>query len=470
MAEIRADYQQGWLFPPTLEELVPADHPARFIREVVDALDLEGLGFRPRENEVGRPNYAVDLLVRVWLYGYMMRIRSTRALERACYDNLGLLWLAGRHTPDHLTLWRFLRDHQAALQQLFREVVRLAVKSDLVGLALHAVDGTKIEAASAIATGLHKRALERALERAEEEAAAYVRDAERSEQEEYGEFRLPAELQDAEERKRRLRAALAELEREEREHKHPLEPEARMVKLAGGGVRFGYNAQIVADEQSGLIVAQDVVVDETDNAQLTPMLEQVAAVVGQAAAETVADGGYASGAQLSAAEAAGFAVTVPLPRQCRDEHPYHASRFDYAAEQNTCRCPRGIALQFERVKRNGRTGETLQVFRCRMFRDCPVRTECSRDPRGRMVEIGPHRDALLRQMKKQEHAAVRQKMRRRGVISETPFAGIKQHAQFRRWTLRHIRGVRTQWALICTAFNLTKLLPAWRAGRLALQT
>jgi transposase len=115
-SEIGVNYEKTFLFPPRLEEFVPADHPARFIREFVEALDLEELGFLRRTGTEGRPHYSSDLLLKIWLYGYFMKIRSSRKLEKACMENLGLLWLTGMNYPDHNSIWRFFKAHHKAIK------------------------------------------------------------------------------------------------------------------------------------------------------------------------------------------------------------------------------------------------------------------------------------------------------------------------------------------------------------------
>lgn len=160
---IAPDYGQQFLFPPALEDWVPQDHPARFLREFVDQLDLPALGFAMPVSVEGRPPYHPSLLLKIWLYGYFHRIRSTRKLEAACAEHLPLLWLSGLIAPDHNSLWRFWRDNKKALRGIFKQTVQLAVNTGAVGFALQALDGTKIPAACSSPKGWSKEYMEKLL-------------------------------------------------------------------------------------------------------------------------------------------------------------------------------------------------------------------------------------------------------------------------------------------------------------------
>ena len=154
--EIDADYSQQFLLPPSLEDWVAPDHPARFIRMFVDSLNLRELGFKERESEEGRPNYSNALLLKIWLYGYFYRHKSSRELEQACRKEMPLIWLSGMNYPDHNTLWRFFRHNRLSIKNVFKQTVQLAVKNDMVGLALQAVDGTKVLADASKHRSFHK--------------------------------------------------------------------------------------------------------------------------------------------------------------------------------------------------------------------------------------------------------------------------------------------------------------------------
>ena len=153
---IDADHSQVLLLPPDIAEWIPADHPARFIWDLVEVLEIGNLGIATPEAQTGRPPFAPKLLLRLWLYAWMDRARTVRMLERRCMTDLAYIWLTGDHHPDRNTIWRFFRDNKKALEELFKQVVRLAADAGMVGFALHALDGTKMRAACSMDSALHK--------------------------------------------------------------------------------------------------------------------------------------------------------------------------------------------------------------------------------------------------------------------------------------------------------------------------
>lgn len=463
---IRADFSQTYVMPPSLEEWVDVDHPARFIRDFVSSLDLSELGFRQGEAAAGRPAYAVDLLLSVWLYGYLHRIRSTRELERACREHISLLWLTGMHAPDHNTLWRFWRSNRPALRGVFRQVVGVAYSSGLIGLAVHAVDGTKIRARSSKRSAWHKGELEELLKRAEASIDVAMEEMESREATESGEYRLPEELVDGEKRRAEIRAALDQLAQIDRAHQHPQEPEARMVK-GGDGIDLHYNAQVVVDQDSRLIVSETVVNNESDTTLLVDMVKRTEATLGAAAEETVADGGYYSPNELAKAERCGVEVLVPVKESTRLPGPFHKSHFTYDERHDGYICPLGKRLEYWRPRTNRHGKYQVREYRCRNAGDCPQRWHCSPQKKGRTILRGEHEAAVERQRRKQRSPAKREVLRARQTIVEVVFAQIKEQMQFRRFTVRHLENVRTQWSLLCSAFNLKKLYRHWLEGRLA---
>jgi len=467
--EIRANYDQIDLLPQSLEDWVPRDHPARFIREFVDALDLGELGFRERESEEGRPSYAADLLLKVWLYGYLARMRGTRELERACREHLSLVWLTGRHAPDHNTLWRFWRENRGALREVFRAGVKVAAAQGLIGMICHAVDGTKIRAAASRRTLEHRKELEKVLGRVEASIAEMEAAVEAAEQEERGEYRLPEGLQEAGKLRQAIRESLGKMREAKREHLHPQEPEARLMPCEGRQDP-AYNAQAVVDAQAGIIVAETTVNAESDNAMLVPMLEEVEANVGEVAKETVADGGYCSAGQLGEAQARGYEVLVApgVETGGLKRGAYDSAKFEYEAERDEVICPQGKRLKFEGRRNKRPQRAAVRSYRCHHYQQCPVRALCSRRRDGRRIEVSPQRAAVMRQREKRRDPAQQALLRQRKAIVEPVFATIKQAMGFRRWTVRGLENVRTQWALLCAALNLKKMYKHWAAGQLAL--
>jgi len=292
-----------------------------------------------------------------------------------------------------------------------------------------------------------------------------ISEIESSEASESGEYRLPESLVDAASRRAEIEKSLRRLSQLDREHCHPGEPDARMVK-SREGPGFGYNAQIVVDGASCLIVAEDVVNDESDNELLVDMVEEVKQNLGTAAEETVADGGYYSPNQLAEAEKRGMEVLVPVPSKASSQGLFHRSQFRYAESDDVYICPEGHSLSYEKTCWNSHKKYLVRVYRCGSYQTCPVRHQCCGGEGARRVLKGEHDDAVSRQRAKQRDGPNRELMRSQMAIVEPVFAHIKEHMGFRHWTARNLENVRTQWSLICTAFNLKKLYHYWLAGRL----
>lgn len=460
---ITPDYGQQFLFPPALEDWVAPDHPARFLREFVEQLDLPALGFVVPAAVEGRPPYAPSLLLKIWLYGYFHRIRSTRKLEAACRDHLPLLWLSGLIAPDHNSLWRFWRDNKEALRTIFKQTVHLAAKTGAVGFALQALDGTKIQAACSGPNGWSKEYMEKLLvqlDGALEDIELKV--IQENPQTEVPGYRLPAGLAQRQALREEIKKGLAQLQADGRGHYHPVEPEARRMKV-GDTNRYAYNAQAIADEKEKIIVACDANRQETDTGQLTPMIEQARQNLGVAGTETltVADTAYGSGADLQAAQDKDLKVLAPPPEGTPPkDNPYATQRFNIDPVGRTVICPQGRSLDYE--GKTTKNGQRVERFRCH-HRDCPVRENCTRDPKGRQIEVWPHQ-AVVHAMRHQlQQALPSQQWRQRSQIIEPCFAQIKQHDGFRRWTVWGLESVRTQWALLCATLNLRVLYKRWRS-------
>lgn len=462
---LAADYDQIHLLPPSVEDWLGAEHPARFIREFVGSLDLKALGLDTLKRDEGGTTYEPALLLSVWLYGYLRRVRSTRALERACQDDIGFIWLSGNHRPDHNALWRFWDRHHEGLRALFRQSVKVAFELKLLGLVTQALDGTKIMAACSGRGGFDRAHLEKLLARLDAELSE--READLARAGEPPAAILPAELRRAQDLREQVRAALERVRAGETKHAHPHEPEAARMGCDGRN-RFAYNAQAVVDAKAQVIVASEVSDAPNDSALLAPMLAQAdsvrEAIGADAKPAVLADGGYASGAQLEAAAQAGHDVLTPLPSSCKDDtDPYHASRFRHDPERKVVICPQGRELPLQRVRM--REGHRLEVHRsAKVCKDCPVRVLCTSDRHGRTIDIGPGHALLSALRERWKKPGTAEHYELRSATVEPVFAQVKQQMGFRRWTVRGLAKVRTQWAMLCTTWNLQVIRRRWREG------
>ena len=238
--------EQMWMLPPTLGEMVPMDHPARFVAEFVDGMKREDwaeLGVDADGDPMGAPAYHPRALLSVWLYGFMTGVRSTRKLETACRDQIPYLWLTGLQRPDHNTLWRFYKNHRQAMRNLFKRTVRTAFRMELVDLALQAVDGTKVRANAANDRTYDGEALRRLLERSDRAVCAL--EAQNEAGEDAPPANLPPELAGKKALRERMRQAQETLEGSDRLKQVNLTDQDAVMMKTNQGITLAYNGQAV---------------------------------------------------------------------------------------------------------------------------------------------------------------------------------------------------------------------------------
>ncbi len=331
---------------------------------------------------------------------------------------------------------------------------------------------TRIRATSSGRGVVTSEGLEKMLERLDRSSADFMTEIECREQEETGEYRLPRSMHSALRPKKQIQKALKELEESEKRSVHHCEPEARFMKN-GRTLDLSYNAQAVADKDNGIIVAQDVINEGTDNGQLVPMLDQVHKNVGMVAQESLADTGYYSSSQIGLAEARSYDVLVnPPPKEIMaqgpETSPYHTLRFVYDEQNNCCICPHGQRLVYVKTKVRGRNQNEFLVFQCREYRICPHHKQCSRNKRGREISISVHQAVIERQRTKRKDPEKKRLLALRKAIIEPVFAWTKRHMGFDRCTVYGLGAVKAQWCLVCSTINLKKLYKHWRSGRIVL--
>lgn len=465
--------QQDWLFPPSLEELIPQDHPARFVAAFVENMGVaawKALGIDLEWQEEGAPAYHPIILLCVWVYGFMTGTRSSRKLEAACRDQLPYLWLTGWQHPDHNTLWRFYKEHRVGMRKLFKRTVKVAVSMGLVDLALQAIDGSKVAGNASRGRTLDGKGLARLLERTEKLIAEL--EAQNGAENEPGVVRLPQRLARAEALREQVRTALAVVQAEEGPKQVNLtDPEAGLVK-GRGGMMAGYNAQAAVSpavvEKAGgsglFITATEVVADSYDYGQTLAMLQEAEANTGQKAEASLLDAGYHSGPNLQGCREQGYVVLMAESQEKALKNPYHKDNFRYEAQSDSYICPEGQRLSLRStVRRKGRPETRVYFAPKGVCAACPSLERCtkSRDM-GRTIEVGPHEELLRQHRELMARPEAKALYSHRKELVEPAFGILKEQQGARRFLLRGLEAVRAEWDLLAAAFNLRTLFRVWR--------
>jgi len=419
--------EQVTMFPVTLDEFIPEDHVCRVIEGFVNRLEMGKLGFvRSEPAETGRPGYDPRDLLKLYLYGYMNQLRSSRRLEAECVRNVEVMWLLGRLRPDYKSIAEFRRMHCEAVKEAGAELVRLAREVGLVRGEWVAIDGSKFRAVSSAARVKERDAVQRYLD--EMEAADAQEDVVIDHS--------------------AVQAALEKL-------KNDPEPEARFMRTTEGK-RPAYNVQTAVDAECGIIVAQAVTTESNDARSLQPMAEAAKQAVGSPESlQVVADAGYANGEQAAACEAQGIAPHVPAHRSVNNQGDgtlFVRSEFHYDEASDTMVCPTGQRLRRQQVQAARR--QVVYAGEAAVCGVCPLRARCTTAAR-RVVKRHMYEGALERMQQR----ATAEAMRLRRCVVERPFAELKYRIfGHPRFLLRGAGGAQTEISLATMAYNLKRML------------
>jgi transposase len=460
---------QAMLLPECVEDFVGLENPVRVIDAFVDGLDLAKLGF-PLVDEglPGAPSYDPKVLLKLFVYGYLNRLRSSRELERATYRNLEVIWLLRRLTPDHWTINAFRRAHRTRFQGVFRQFNLLCGALELFGKELVAIDGTFLKAVNNPTRNFTKAKVEKILQEIDERTERYLATLETADKEAEGQALggvggaeaapakpLRAQLEQLQKERQEYADLLAELSAEPGQQLSLTDPESRLLHKGKESV-VGYNAQIAVDGANHLIAAQEVTRDPNDTQQLAPMAEAACAALGVASIVALGDGGFYNLEQLQRCAAQGIETYVPAPRPARvaGDGTYPDTSFRYDAETDRFHCPQGQELP--RHKDTKKEGGVYKVYyHASACRDCPVREACTSGDY-RRISVHEHAEtatATRARMKQRPEIFAR----RQGLV-EHCFGTLKFWMGHRAFLTRGLEMVRGEFSLSCLGYNLRRVL------------
>ncbi len=464
------DRGQASFLPPRVEDYVGADNPVRAIEAYADGIDLAGLGFRHarRGSGAGQPPYDPADLLKLYLYGYLNRVRSSRLLEREAGRNLEVIWLLRGQRPGYRTIAKFRAENAVALRAANRDFVRLLGRLALLGGDLVAIDGaffdgnaSKSSVVTARRLGERLAALDRDIDAYAEALAAS--DASEAAGPAVGSVDPGAAMAALLARRAETAVMLGQLEASGETQHCRTDADARLLSKSGQSL-CGYNVQIAVDAAHKLIVASEVVNDGNDTGQLHDLAAAAQSALSVETLRVVADVGYHNGETLRACEADGIEAFVATPmrgRQLPAEGRFGHASFVYDGAEDLYRCPAGETLRPLSGRLKDRTGKwrTRYVSRRSICQVCPLRLGCL-SPRSdrRTIERWEHEDVLDRHRARMATEAAAAVLRRRKTLAEHPFGTLKCRAGYRHFLVRGFAKVRGEWALMALCYNLGRLI------------
>jgi len=455
------DRHQTTLFPEHLDDYIAEDHSVRIIDVFIDDLDLSGLGFKTHSEQTGRPAYHPTILLKLYVYGYLNRVQSSRRLEREAHRNIELMWLTGRLAPDFKTIADFRKNNGPAIRLVCREFLILCKKLNLFAGAFVAIDGSKFKAVNNRDRNFTKAKLQRRLQQIDESIARYLNQIDSADRQEAAV--ATDKTQRLEEKITALKTEMARLKKLEVQMlKTPdqqislTDPDARSMATSGRGTgTVGYNVQTAVDAKHHLIVTHEVINEGHDRHQLHHMAQQAKAAMGTETLEVVADRGYFTGEELLACEQSQITTYLPKPQTSGSTKKGLFSKRDfvYHEDENEYACPAGERLIW-RFKTEEK-GVTIHKYWSSHCPNCSIKSQCTTD-KYRRVGRWEH-EAVV------EAAAARldrepERMRTRRQTVEHPFGTLKAWMGYTHFQMKTLKHVSTEMSLHVLAYNFKRVL------------
>jgi transposase len=457
------DRGQSTLFPECLEDWICEDNPVRAIDVFVDELDLAELGFGGVDPEAtGRPSYHPSVLLKLYIYGYLNRVQSSRRLEREAGRNVEVMWLPGRLAPDHKTIADFRKDSGAAIRKVCARFIALCRAMGLLTTASVAIDGSKFKAVNNRDKNFTRAKMERRLAQIEESVARYLSQLDTADRQEPSEAlavrtahlkeklaKLASELQ-------RLKAIEQEMLASPDQQISLTDPDSRSMATSGRGSGVvGYNVQVAVDTEHHLIVTHEVTNTGSDRSQLANIAAQAKDALGAEHLDAVADRGYFNSPEILACEQANITVTLPKPMTsaAKSDGRYGKQDFVYLPAEDVYRCPAGEKLTYRYT--NEEDGKMLRRYWTTACLRCPVKSRCTMGGE-RRISRWEHEhvlEAVQERLDKNPQA-----MRQRRETVEHPFATLKMRMGATHFLMKRLPKVATEMALHVLAYNLTRVM------------
>ena len=458
-----ADRQQTTLLPECLDDWVDEGNSIRAVDVFVDALELRDLGFDGVDPAAtGRPAYHPSPMLKLYIYGYLNRVQSSRRLEREAGRNLEVMWLTGRLAPDHKTIADFRKDNGAAIKKVCAQFVELCRKMGLLTKASVAIDGSKFKAVNNRDRNFTRAKVERRRAQLEESVARYLSQLDTADRQEPSETlalkttRLKEKLAKLESEMRRLAAIEKQMLASPDQQVSLTDPDARSMATSGRGSGVvGYNVQVAVDTENHLIVTHEVTNVGSDRSQLATVAKDAKATLQTEKLEAVADRGYFNGEEILACEEAGITVTLPKPMtsNSKAEGRFGKQDFRYVAEEDVYICPAGERLTYHYT--NEENGLVLRRYWTNACQSCAIKHSCTTAKERRITRWEHEHILEAVQRRLDEHP---EKMRQRRETVEHPFGTIKARMGATHFLMKTLPRVAAEMALHVLAYNLTRIM------------